>query len=126
MFNSTGPWYSPKCDTNYNPPKCTDYFHTQMDTPNLPGRGGYGECAPPACNCGSKPCGFYVFNHSSDAVIRGVSFQQGFIDSYMFSAVGSSPAVSGFFWGEGRRAFSRKALCAIRAVLTPSRCAFAR
>ena len=53
-----GPFYSPKCDDNYDPPKCTEYFHTQMDTPNLPGRGGYGTCAPPACNCGSKPCGF--------------------------------------------------------------------
>ena len=58
MFAGPGPWYSPKCDNNYSPPKCTEYFHTQMDTPNLPGRGGYGTCAPPACNCGSKPCGF--------------------------------------------------------------------
>jgi hypothetical protein len=60
MFNTATP-YSPKCDNNYTPPKCTEYFHTQMDTP-LPGPGGYGRCAPPACNCGSKPCGFYVFS----------------------------------------------------------------
>ena len=101
MFNASAETtYSPKCDTNYSPPKCTEYFHTQMDTPNLPGRGGYGDCAPPACNCGTKPCGFFVFNHSSDVVIRNASFQQWFVDSYMFSAVGSSPLVDGFFWDD--------------------------
>ena len=55
-FAGPGPWVSPNCDNDYSPPLCTDYFHTQMDTP-LPRDGGYGKCAPPACNCGSKPCG---------------------------------------------------------------------
>ena len=101
MFNNqSGPSFSPMCDVNYSPPLCTDYFHTQMDTPQIPGKSGYGTCAPPACNCGTKPCGFYVFNHSSDVVIRGQSFQQWFINSYMLSAVGSSPLVSGFFWDD--------------------------
>ena len=52
-FAGRGPWSSPNCDSNYDPPKCTTYFHTQMDTP-LPtahfgpdGRpiGGYVICA---------------------------------------------------------------------------------
>ena len=97
--NATGPFYSPPCDKDYDPPKCTDLFHTQMDTP-LPRPGGYGQCAPPACNCGSQPCGFYVFNHSSDAVIRGQTFQQWFIDSYILSSVGASELVSGFFFDD--------------------------
>ena len=32
-FAGKGPWSSPNCDLNYDPPKCTTYFHTQMDTP---------------------------------------------------------------------------------------------
>ena len=95
-FSGKPPYYSPPCDNNYAPPKCTDYFHTQMDTPKPPGQGGYGTCAPPACNCGSKPCGFYVFNHSSDVIVHGQSFQDWFINSYMFDAIGASPLVDGF------------------------------
>ena len=45
----------------------------------------YGECFPAnnktGCDCGTKPCGFYVFNHSSTAVINGQSFQQWFLDT---------------------------------------------
>lgn len=134
MFNGTGPWTSPNCDTNYKPSKCTRYFHTQMDTP-LPtttwgpeGRpiGGYGKCYPKdnktGCDCGTKPCGFYVFNHSSTAVIKGQTFQEWFVDSYMFNEVcapliqpypsfltrtcpiffeiGGSNLVDGFYWDD--------------------------
>jgi hypothetical protein len=98
-YSGNPPYYSPPCDNNYSPPKCTNYFHTQMDTP-LPGPGGYGECTPPACNCGSKPCGFYVYNHSSDAVINGQTFQDWFVNSYMLDSVGASDFVDGFFWDD--------------------------
>jgi hypothetical protein len=64
-FSGHPPYTSPPCDDNYSPPLCTDYFHTQMDTPKPAGQGGYGTCPGSACNCGTKPCGFYVFNHSS-------------------------------------------------------------
>jgi hypothetical protein len=70
-----------------------------MDTPRPDGK-GYGQCAKPACNCGTKPCGFYVFNHSTDAVVRGQTFQQWFLDSYIFNAAGLSPLVAGFFFDD--------------------------
>ena len=53
-----------------DPPLCTKYFHTQMDTPKPNTRwgpeghpiGGYGKCYPKdkklGCDCGTKPCGF--------------------------------------------------------------------
>lgn len=75
---------------HYAPPYPTQPL--QMDTP-LPGPGGYGQCAPPACNCGTKPCGFYAFNHSSDTIVNGMSFQQWFIHSYVLDSIGSSPDV---------------------------------
>ena len=98
-FKPVGPWYSPKCDDFHSPPLCTEYFHTQMDTPRPDGR-GYGQCAKPACNCGTKPCGFYVFNHSSTAVVNGQTFLQWFEDSYIFNAAGLNANVLGYFWDD--------------------------
>ena len=95
-FKPEGPWYSPKCDHNYDPPLCSDYFHMQEQSPNYPH--GDGDCAAPAC--GSKPCGFYLWNHSSTIVVKGQTFQDWFIHSYMFNEVGSSDLVSGFFWDD--------------------------
>ena len=37
-------------------------------------------------------------DHSATAVVNGQTFQDWFVDSYMFNEVGSSPLVSGFFW----------------------------
>ena len=88
-FKPDAPWYSPKCDNNYNPPKCSDYFHMQEQTPNYPH--GDGDCAAPACDCGTKPCGFYLWNHSSTTVVNGQTFQDWFIHDYMFNEVGRSP-----------------------------------
>ena len=62
-FKSNGPWINPKCDNNYNPPLCSDYFHMQEQTPGYPS--GDGTCAAPACDCGNSPCGFYLWNVST-------------------------------------------------------------
>ena len=98
-----GNYTSPPCDDNYDPPKCTEYFHTQMDTP-LPHKGGYGQCHPTqpktGCDCGTKPCGFYVFNHSATAVVNGQTFQDWFLDTYMFNEIGGSALVNGFYWDD--------------------------
>lgn len=94
LFNGTGPWYSKKCDSAL-PDLCSDFYHSQEQSPGFPT--GDGNCAAPGCDCGSVPCGFYVFNHSSTAVINGQTFKDWFINSYVFNSVGSSPLVSGFF-----------------------------
>ena len=31
-FKPTGPWYSKKCDDNYDPPVCSDLYHNQEQT----------------------------------------------------------------------------------------------
>lgn len=46
------------------------------------------------------PCGFYIWNHSSTAVVNNQTFQDWFIHSYVLNKVGSSPLVSGFFWDD--------------------------
>jgi len=97
-FKPEGPWEAPKCDNNYKPPKCTDYFHMQEQSPGY--LHGDGNCAAPACDCGTKPCGFYLWNHSSTTVVKNQTFQDWFIHSYMFNEVGQSDLVSGFFWDD--------------------------
>ena len=71
-------WHSTKCDNNFSPPKCTEHFHMQEQTPGYPH--GDGDCAAPGCDCGKAPCGFYLWNHSSTAVVKGQTFQQWFIN----------------------------------------------
>ena len=95
-FKSTGPWYSQKCDSA-NKSLCSDFYHSQEQSPGFPH--GDGDCAAPACDCGSVPCGFYVFNHSSTAQVDGRSFQEWWL-SYMFNFVGNYSHVSGFFWDD--------------------------
>ena len=56
-FKPNGPWTSPKCDKNYNPPLCSDYFHSQEQTPGYPH--GDGDCTAPACDYGKVPCGAF-------------------------------------------------------------------
>ncbi len=68
----------------------------QEQTPGYPH--GDGDCAAPACDCGTKPCGFYLWNHSSTTIVKGQSFRDWFIHSYVLNEVGMSPLVSGFFW----------------------------
>lgn len=97
-FKPDGPWHSPKCDNNFNPPKCSDHYHMQEQTPGFPH--GDGDCAAPGCDCGTAPCGFYLWNHSSTAVVNGQTFQEWFIHSYMLNKVGQSNLVSGFFWDD--------------------------
>lgn len=97
-FKEEGPWFSPKCDNNFNPPKCSNYYHMQEQTPGYPT--GDGDCKAPGCDCGNAPCGFYLWNHSSTAIVNNQTFQQWFINDYMLNKVGMSPLVSGFFWDD--------------------------
>ena len=97
-FKPSGPYFSKKCDDNYDPPLCSDKYHSQEQSPGYPH--GDGDCAAPACDCGKVPCGFYIFNHSSTTRVNGQSFQEWFIHDYMINEYGSSPLVSGFFWDD--------------------------
>ena len=90
-----GSYYSPPCDTNYNPPLCSNLYHGNQQTPSYPG-----ECAAPHCNVGNVPVGFYVFNHSSTTIINNQTFLDWFLHSYMLNDYGMSPYVSGFFWDD--------------------------
>lgn len=49
--------HSPRCDTTFSPPRCSTFYHDQVQTPHYPNSSKYdGTCAAP-CDCGSVPCG---------------------------------------------------------------------
>jgi hypothetical protein len=54
-FSGTGNYHVPDCDANYSPPRCSDFYHDQDQTPEHPH--GDGSCVKP-CDCGEGvPCG---------------------------------------------------------------------
>jgi hypothetical protein len=92
-FKPEGPWFSKKCDSA-QPDVCSDFYHSQEQSPGYPH--GDGDCAAPGCDCGTVPCGFYIWNHSSTTVVNGQTFQDWFVNDYILNhAVGRSPLVSG-------------------------------
>ena len=80
-----GTYHHPVCDHNYNPPKCSDLFHSQTQTPGYPT--GDGNCDK-ACNCGQVPCGMYLFDHRSKDVINGQSFTDWLVHNLTISETG--------------------------------------
>jgi hypothetical protein len=100
-----------KCEEAALPPSgfWRSHIHRILTLPALPlplppppCRPGYpsgdGNCEAPTCDCGTVPCGFYFFNHSSTTVVNGQTFGQWFKDSYIFDGQGVSPLVSGFYF----------------------------
>ena len=98
-FKPKPPYYSKKCDDNYDPPICSDLYHNQEQSPGFPH--GDGDCAAPNCDCGKNvPCGFYIWNHSSTTVVHNQSFLEWFRDDYIFDYQGTSPLVSGMYFDD--------------------------
>ena len=75
-----------------------NFFFCKEQSPGFPH--GDGDCKAPGCDCGTAPCGFYLWNHSSDVVVHGQTFQDWFVQDYMLNKVGMSNLVSGFFWDD--------------------------
>jgi hypothetical protein len=84
-----GTYHVPRCDDNFDPPLCTDFYHSQDQTPGYPT--GDGDCPGP-CDCGGVPCGFYLFNHAN------ASLRDWLIDDFVMGPLGvGSPAVHGVY-----------------------------
>lgn len=90
----------PTCDNNYNPPKCSQLYHDQVQTPGYPS--GDGTCAAPACDCGPVPCGEYVFDHrKANVTVYNQTFLEWFISGYILNADGGgSDVVQGMYFDD--------------------------
>ena len=53
-----GKYHVPPCDESYSPPKCSVFYHDQEQSPGHPK--GDGNCVE-KCDCGSNPCGEYLW-----------------------------------------------------------------
>ncbi len=91
-----GSYHVPRCDDSFSPPLCSDFYHSQDQTPGFPT--GDGNCPGP-CDCGGVPCGFYLFNHANDTLRRWL------IDDFVFGPTGlgqPSGAISGLYLDDVR------------------------
>ena len=85
-----GSYHVPSCDPYYDPPLCSPFYHDQEQTPSeKPGGDGY---CDGRCDCGSVPCGEYLFDH------RNASLRQWLVDEHVMGAQGlGSPEIDGLF-----------------------------
>jgi len=93
-FGANLTYHVPQCDNNYNPPKCTDFYHDQDQTPEYPH--GDGSCPGP-CDCGPVPCGEYLWDHRA-----GTPLRDWMINEWLLGPTGLGNAnVSGFYFDDG-------------------------
>ena len=90
----------PVCDTNYSPPRCSNMYHDQTQTPGYPS--GDGVCTPPGCDVGSVPVGEYLFDmRAANVSINGQTFIEWYIEEYLFGPTGAgNPKISGFYFDD--------------------------
>ena len=68
----------PVCDTNFDPPKCSNLYHDQTQTPGYPA--GDGVCAAPGCDVGSVPVGEYLFDpRAANVSVNGQTFIEWYV-----------------------------------------------
>jgi len=85
----------PACDTAYDPPKCSVFYHDQEQTPGEPGGGSNphpdGLCDG-VCDVGTQPAGEYLWDW------RNASLADWVIENHVFGALGlGSELVDGLF-----------------------------
>jgi hypothetical protein len=93
-----GTYVNRVCDDTYDPPKCSDLFHA---FPYADGddRGVYDCDAHHTCDCGvGLPCGMYLFDHRSTAIIHNRTLAQWFVEQLLVTPTGLlHDAIDGFF-----------------------------
>jgi len=91
-FKPKGPYHVPQCDSNYNPPLCSNFYHDQNQVPENPS--GDGDCTEP-CDCGGVPCGEYLWDH------RNESLREFLINEFLLGPTGlGDPNIIGFYFDD--------------------------
>lgn len=89
-----GRYHVPPCDTNYSPPKCSEFYHDQEQSPGHPK--GDGSCKD-NCDCGKNPCGEYLWDHRNGSIL-----QEFLLEHYIGGPTGvDNPAIHGLFIDDG-------------------------
>lgn len=92
---STSTYHVPACAAE-NSSKCSLYYHDQGQTPEVPTLAHPnpdGKCADGVCDCGTQPCGEYLFDHRNGTMLR-----DWLIKEHIGGSMGlGSPSVDGVF-----------------------------
>ena len=84
-----GSFYVDQCDRTWSPPRCSELYHDNEQTPGFPH--GDGACPGP-CDCGDAPCGEYLWDH------RNASLREWLLNEFILGEHGlQDENVSGFF-----------------------------
>jgi hypothetical protein len=96
--DNDGTYTNRVCDDTFSPPKCSDLFHA---FPYADGddRGVYDCDLHHTCDCGEGlPCGMYLFDHRSTAVVHNRTLAQWFVEQLLVTPTGLlHEAIDGFF-----------------------------
>ena len=97
---TAGNVHVPRCDTNYQPPLCSNYYHDQSQTPEYPQ--GDGNCAAPGCDVGPIPVGEYLWDpRAANISVYNQTLLDWLINSYIFDNTGGgSDLIDGFFFDD--------------------------
>jgi hypothetical protein len=98
ILNGTAQAHVPVCDTAFSPPKCSDLYHDQSQSPS-PIPGGDGLCPPSGCDSGSVPSGEYLFDFRSwNVSVRGQTLGEWYLEEYFFGPTGlGNPSIAGLY-----------------------------
>ncbi|CAE8624234.1 unnamed protein product [Polarella glacialis] len=92
---SAAPYHVPACAAE-NQSKCSTFYHDQEQTPAVPTAAQPhpdGSCTDGVCDCGTQPCGEYLFDHRNGSMLR-----DWLIKEHIGGPAGlRNPSVHGFF-----------------------------
>jgi pectinesterase len=106
--------HSPRCDDAYDPPLCSELYHSQSLAPNSKEETCFnfstcdGFCESGKCDCGKVPCGSYVFDHRNGSMLR-----DWLVDEFVGGRAGvgaPNGIVDGMFFDGKRRAINFQCL----------------
>ena len=104
---------SPACDTNFSPPRCSQFYHDQANMGSI-----RPHCANKQCDCGQHPCGEYLWNHANGSQLREFLLRE-----FVGGPRGlGSPAVDGMYFDDGwtNTSCSTKSTCSCSSVGGPT------
>jgi len=92
---SVGKYHVPVCTTQDSITKCSDFYHDQEQTPQVPNATNPnpdGSCNL-QCDCGNCPCGEYLFDHRNGSMLTNW-----LVNEYILGKNGlGSPFIDGYF-----------------------------
>lgn len=89
-------YHVPNCDTNYDPPLCSQFYHDQEQSPAVPSPSNPnpdGACVG-TCDCGGVPCGEYLYDWRNGSQLVDFVVNEVLLGPL---GLGAGPFIRGYF-----------------------------